>query len=107
MPPLPTHFAYCLARDERFRDFAIHNMTGSSGRQRVPSSALANYSIAVPTLAIAKQFGETVGPLFSKASASAKECRTLAYLRDTLLPKLISGELRVPEAEAWLQEADA
>src|SRR5205814_4643864 len=38
--PLPTEYAYCLARHEDFREFAIQNMTGSSGRQRVPTDSL-------------------------------------------------------------------
>ena len=59
-PPLPTEFAYCLARDERFRDFAIHNMTGSSGRQRVPASALSNFYIVAPSCEVAFAFGDAV-----------------------------------------------
>jgi type I restriction enzyme S subunit len=44
-------------------------------------------------------FENTTRPLFLRAEAARKESRTLAALRDTLLPKLISGELRVPDAE--------
>jgi len=38
-------------------------------------------------------------PAVTKILANASESRTLAELRDALLPKLISGEIRVPEAE--------
>lgn len=44
-PPLPEEFAYCLARSEGFRDFAIQSMTGSSGRQRVPAESLAHFQL--------------------------------------------------------------
>ncbi|HVX10273.1 MAG TPA: restriction endonuclease subunit S [Pirellulales bacterium] len=44
-------------------------------------------------------FEKLTQPLFLKVEAERKESRTLAALRDTLLPKLISGELRVPDAE--------
>ncbi|HMM44142.1 MAG TPA: restriction endonuclease subunit S [Candidatus Macondimonas sp.] len=94
-PPLPEEFAYCLARNDEFREFAIQSMTGSSGRQRVPAESLSHYLLAVPPENVAKQFGAAVKPLFARASAAARESRTLAALRDTLLPKLISGELRV------------
>ena len=39
--------------------------------------------------------------------AAKQSARTLATLRDTLLPRLISGQLRLPEAEALLEEACA
>jgi type I restriction enzyme S subunit len=46
-----------------------------------------------------------VKPLFARASTAARESRTLAALRDTLLPKLISGELRVKDAERFVNGA--
>ena len=94
-PPLPNEFAYCLARSEPFRDFAIQSMTGSSGRQRVPAESLSHYLIAMAPPPISKCFEKIVAPLFARARAGARENRTLASLRDALLPKLISGELRV------------
>lgn len=98
-PPFPVHFAYCLARSENFREFAIQSMTGSSGRQRVPTEALGHYRFPVVPPLLAERFGNIVKPLFSWVGAAVQENRTLASLRDTLLPKLISGELRVRDAE--------
>lgn len=46
-----------------------------------------------------------LGPILEKAILNEIESRTLASLRDTLLPKLISGELRVPEIEGLVEEA--
>ena len=98
-PPLPAEFGYCLARDPDFREFAIQSMTGTSGRQRVQPEALARYLLVVPSDGVAKAFGALVEPWFRKASASERESRTLAALRDALLPKLIRGEIRVKEVE--------
>ena len=95
-PPLPNQFAYCLARSAAFREFAIRNMSGTSGRQRVPPTALRGFLMACPPDCLATRFGEVVGPLFEGASRAGRESRTLASLRDTLLPKLVSGMLRVP-----------
>ena len=95
MPPLPNEFAYCLARSTGFREFAIQNMTGTSGRQRVPASALSQFLLPSPPEPIAARFGKVVQPLFTRASEAVRESRTLAALRDTLLPELVSGELRV------------
>lgn len=99
--PIPTIFAYLLARSNEFRTFAIQQMTGSSGRQRVPADSLAQYEIvAAPTNSpVFTAFGQAVNPLFERIRSGMEQSRTLAALRDVLLPELISGELRVPDAE--------
>ena len=97
--PIPHEFAYCLAREESFRRFAILNMAGTSGRQRVSAESLAAFPMPVPSPAACDHFGQCARPLFSKARAAALESQSLASLRDTLLPKLLSGEVRIPEAE--------
>jgi len=99
--PIPTVLGYLLARSNEFRSFAIQRMTGSSGRQRVPVDSLAHYKLAAPTIdsAIYDAFGRTVKPLFERLQSAMEQSRTLSPLRDTLLPKLISGDLRVPDAE--------
>ena len=94
-PPLPNQFAYCLARSAGFREFAIQNMSGTSGRQRVPPTAVRGFSMVVPPRRLAALFGEVAEPLFERAGNGGRESRTLAALRDILLPKLISGEIRV------------
>lgn len=104
-PPLPEEFAYCLARSESFREFAIQSMTGSTGRQRVPAESLAHFRVPTAPLPIVDLFGRLVRPMFARARAAADESRTLAALRDTLLPKLISGELRVKDAERFVAGA--
>jgi type I restriction enzyme S subunit len=103
-PPLPPEFAYCLSRSPAFRDFAIQSMTGTSGRQRVQSNSLSHFMLArVPRL-VAEAFGRTVTPLFARSSGAVRESRTFAAIRDALLPKLVSGELRVRDAEAFLEK---
>ena len=105
-PPLPSEFAYCLARSAGFREFAIQNMTGTSGRQRVPAAAISNYKMTVPSgLEVPQVFGGSVEPHFSLASQNAEESRTLAALRDVLLPKLVSGAVRVKDAERIVEVA--
>jgi len=98
-PPLPTEFAYFLARTEEFRGFAVANMTGTSGRQRVPPTCLANFSLVVPPEGIAQRFGETARGILCKMKANDGESSTLASIRDSLLPKLLSGQIRVKGAE--------
>lgn len=106
-PPLPAEFAYCLARGAEFRDFAIQSMTGSSGRQRVPAESLSHFRVVATPKTIAELFGRLIKPFFAGASAATQESRTLAALRDTLLPKLISGELRVNNSERVIARVSA
>jgi type I restriction enzyme, S subunit len=54
---------------------------------------------------IAEQFGKFAKPLLVRSCIAADESRSLAALREALLPKLISGELRVREAEKFIAEA--
>ncbi|HEX4022388.1 MAG TPA: restriction endonuclease subunit S [Acidobacteriaceae bacterium] len=55
----------------------------------------SSYKLMVPPPPIVTAFEHLVDPLFSKQKANAAEADTLAALRDTLLPKLISGEIRL------------
>ena len=70
-------------------------MTGTSGRQRVQANALQQFLLASPTKQVADAFRDQVRPLLAQATAAARESRSLAGLRDGLLPSLMSGELRV------------
>jgi type I restriction enzyme S subunit len=104
-PPLPPEFGYYLARSDDLRSFAIQNMTGTSGRQRVPPDCFNQYPLAVPPEPIARQFGDLVRPLVQQISANAQQSRTLAIARDALLPRLLSGELSVSQAGKAMKEA--
>jgi len=92
-------WVYCLARSDVFRKHAISNMTGSSGRQRVPVDCFDHLRFVRPEHEAVQEFSRVAAPCFKKIGANAEQSRTLAGIRDALLPKLISGEIRVPEAE--------
>ena len=93
--PLPPVFAYCLSRTGEFRDFAIQNMAGTSGRQRVAPTAMNHFQIAMPSESAAVCFGQIAEPLFNCIRAGMDESRKLAKLRDYLLPKLLIGDVRI------------
>ena len=95
--PLPAEFAYCLARSTGFREFAIQNMSGTSGRQRVSAPTLSQFALPVPSRPIAESFGQFAGPFMARAAGAARESRALAGLRDALLPRLVSGEIRLDD----------
>ncbi len=101
---LPVHYPYLLARSEDFRSHCIANMTGSSGRQRVPTNCLEQLPVVVPSENVSKAFHGSVAPLFALARGRDEESKSLSQVRDALLPKLLSGEVRVGEAEAKAAE---
>lgn len=103
--PIPSQFAYFLARSERFSSYAIQHMSGSSGRQRCSAEAIERYKIARPNLAEVERFRTLADPSFAMMRAIVDESLILAEFRGALLPKLLSGELRVRDAEALVGEA--
>ena len=62
------------------------------------------FKVVVPPSPILHAFGECANPILLKMVATGIEAKTLAALRDTLLPKLMSGELRVGEARDQIEE---
>jgi type I restriction enzyme S subunit len=64
-----------------------------------------NLTCVVPATEVVSHFESVVSPLDNKIELCEQESRTLAALRDTLLPKLISCELRVKDAERFVEQA--
>ena len=63
------------------------------------------FSVLSAPSEVLKIFGEITAPIFERMKTADLESKTLSNLRDTLLPKLISGELRIPDAEKFLEKA--
>jgi type I restriction enzyme S subunit len=56
-------FVYLLARDPGFREYAIQQMTGTSGRQRVPTESIASFEVSLPPLDEQRRIAEVLGAL--------------------------------------------
>ncbi|HWQ39348.1 MAG TPA: restriction endonuclease subunit S, partial [Burkholderiales bacterium] len=84
--------------------FVEHTNAGSTGTKmpRTSWAEMARYTIALPPQAVARAFTERLQPSIDRIIAGIHESRTLAALRGALLPKLISGELRVKDAENFI-----
>ena len=96
---IPPEFLYCLARYPVFSDYAVKNMNGSSGRQRVSAETIGQFKLPRPSTNELKRFGNVVSSLFLKMRFNSLENMRLSSLRDSLLPKLMSGELDVSELD--------
>lgn len=86
---------YTLCRFPSFVSYATKNMNGSSGRQRVSGETISNFQMIIAPDSVYK----IVQPLFNNYMELIRECGfenlRLATLRDTLLPKLMSGQIKV------------
>ena len=87
-----------------FRDIAAHKATTMGHIQR---GHLSEARLAMPPATVLEALSPTVAPLLERRITNALLARELAAVRDTLLPRLISGKLRLPEAQDFLQDAIA
>ena len=76
-----------------------------SVQKNLNTNLVGQQNVLVPPKAIAEAFDAQATVLFAKMRKNGLESRTLATLRDTLLPKLLSGELRVPDAQQMVEKA--
>ncbi|WP_367912858.1 restriction endonuclease subunit S [Bacillus pumilus] len=94
---IASSFSYYFASEQNFKNYAIKNMNGSSGRQRVKAETLINYLIAIPPNELIKKFTDISEPNMQMMTKLKEETLILRKVRDTLLPKLLSGEIEIPD----------
>jgi len=88
-------FAAQLSRSTSFRQFAISNMTGTSGRKRIDANTLETFSLPLPQEEILLKYEQMVSACFKRMTINAKENQQLAQLRDWLLPLLMNGQVTI------------
>lgn len=72
---------------------------------RVNWKDLSDYVLTIPPIELVAAYSSAVQPMFDQITANVHQAQTLTQLRDTLLPRLISGQLRLSEAESQLENA--
>ncbi|THJ46122.1 restriction endonuclease subunit S [Aeromonas veronii] len=92
-------YAYELLRMLDFSSFNAGSAVPTLNRNHIHS-----LKYLLPSKALVREFESKAMVLHQRALANAKQAETLTTLRDTLLPRLISGQLRLPDAEAQLSE---
>jgi type I restriction enzyme S subunit len=91
---------YLLARSPMLREHARQSMSGATGRQRVHEKCFETIEVAVPPVEVREQFTAIVRPMFALIQRLHDKNLNLRATRDLLLPRLMSGEIEVGEAEA-------
>jgi len=88
-----TSIAYLIARQETFRSIAIQTMTGTSGRQRADAKALATKKWVIYPNTLLAKFSQISSSFMALGKINGDQNKSLSLMRDTLLPKLLSGEI--------------
>ena len=97
MHPIDTvssEFIYLLLLSDKFQQYVQQNAQGGV-QQGIRMASLKAFQFAIPD--DLNLFDNLVKPIISKVKSNDKENSRLSLLRDTLLPRLMSGELEVPE----------
>ncbi|ABF46310.1 restriction modification system DNA specificity domain [Deinococcus geothermalis DSM 11300] len=103
--PANSAFLYCLASSPEFSGAMHQLVTGTSNsHQRVKPDQLREIRVFAATENAIEAFSEWVRSPLEKILQNRQQSRTLAQLRDALLPRLISGELRIADAEKPMEK---
>jgi type I restriction enzyme S subunit len=100
----PMSLGYIISRLDFFRSKAIQTMTGTSGRQRANAKALSEQEWINYPLELLKAYDRIAGSYLAKAKANGDENKILEKTKDTLLPKLLSGELSIESNQTELDK---
>lgn len=112
--PLTTNQAVCaLIPKDEFELFnylcmydataTLENKAVGSAQQNISKSIVEDTEVMIPPEPLLSEFNKLARPLFDRWVAAISESKVLANVRDSLLPKLISGELRIKDAERLVE----
>ncbi len=111
MPFVPTQetwrpYLYELIKSSKIQDEIYSRATGSTGsRQRVKPKNIAIMPVLIPRSEVISKFCDFVDGIHKKLLGNRGNSFSLARTRDRLLPKLLSGELVVPDSVKILEGA--
>jgi type I restriction enzyme S subunit len=94
--PAYSKFVYCWIRSLYDAELLFQFETGTTGIKNFGFVRFSeSHPLIVPKISVLEAFDKAISPLFTRIQANAAESRTLATLRDALLPKLLNRELRI------------
>ena len=82
----------------------IHKGSSKGAQPGLNQEEVRTSSFVKPGKRLLDVFNQTVETSIKKQLLIGKQCQVLSQMRDSLLPKLISGEIRIPDAERMLEE---
>lgn len=97
-----SHFWFHQFIAQPFQQLLNKHTVHGATVNRIALKEFPSFKVLVPCEELRVLFDQTVTPLWAKIHANQKQAQIITVLRDTLLPRLISGQLRLPEAEALI-----
>lgn len=94
--PLSVPFLYCLFRTDNFQDY-VYGHTNGTTVLHLSKDALPSYCFAMPSADMISKFNALAEPIFEKIALNKSECVALVTIRDSLLPKLLSGVIPIKD----------
>ena len=85
----------------------FNSRANGAAQQNISKAIVASYQAVVASASLMARFHEIADGLYSRIRANSEQTQTLATLRDTLLPRLISGQLRLPDIQPLVAETMA
>ena len=96
-------FLYYLLKSYPLQSY-VELLASGSVQKGIRMNTLKAFKFSLSNLKIQKKFDEIAAPMIEKISINLEEIRNLIEIRDALLPKLTSGELRIPDLRKIVQE---
>jgi type I restriction enzyme S subunit len=90
---IPAHYLHLFLAQESMKSFLI-GMSAGATRHAITKGHLESIDVLKPSTLVLKAFEQRTTPWFAQIDGNRSQSRTLATLRDMLLPKLLSGELK-------------
>ncbi|MFD1804341.1 restriction endonuclease subunit S [Mixta tenebrionis] len=103
---IQTQFVYCFYTLLKIRQKEITHMQQGAAQPHVYPKDIMRLNIVTPITALWQKLEEILTSIYEKVGVNTTQNMYLEQLRDTLLPKLLSGEITLPEAEELAKEAD-
>jgi len=95
---------YSMLSRSEFQEHAYSYANGTTVLH-LSIKALPEYQCVLPPSEVVDDFTRLVRPLYQCIDSNESQSQSLAAIRDTLLPKLLSGEIRIKEAEKFVEKA--
>jgi type I restriction enzyme S subunit len=92
-----------LTMNEALNEFQVQAESRSGTFPQITFDSISYFPIVLPPTEIQESYQRAVSDIDARIKVNKQQSRTLALLRDTLLPKLISGELRMKDAERFVE----
>ncbi|WP_440800221.1 restriction endonuclease subunit S [Serratia marcescens] len=99
------YYLYGVARTEQFQNHTKSHSTGTTVLH-LSKNAVPGYKFILANEGLVNIYAQYAKSIFSKVNTAIEENNFLSELRDTLLPKLLSGEITLPEAEQAVSEVE-